>query len=65
MPFKFYCDFSGYSDIAIGLGRVLGFELMQNFNLPYLARNVREFWSRWHISLSTWFRDYVYIALGW
>lgn len=62
--FQIYCDFSGYSDIAIGLGRVLGFELMQNFNLPYLARNVREFWSRWHISLSTWFRDYVYIALG-
>lgn len=62
--FQIYCDFSGYSDIAIGLAHILGFDLTQNFNLPYLARNVREFWSRWHISLSSWFRDYVYIPLG-
>lgn len=61
---QIYCDFSGYSDIARGAARVMGFELMQNFNLPYFARSVREFWSRWHISLSTWFRDYLYIPLG-
>src|ERR1700741_4174995 len=62
--FQIYCDFSGYSDIAVGSARVMGFDLMQNFNLPYISRSVREFWSRWHISLSTWFRDYLYIPLG-
>lgn len=62
--FQIYCDFSGYSDIAIGSARVLGFDLMENFKQPYLSQSVREFWSRWHISLSTWFRDYVYIPLG-
>ncbi len=62
--FQIYCDFSGYSDIAIGSAKLLGVDLMQNFNSPYLSRSIREFWSRWHISLSTWFRDYVYIPLG-
>ena len=62
--FQIYCDFSGYSDMAIGVARMLGFELMGNFRQPYLAGSVKEFWSRWHISLSTWFRDYVYIPLG-
>ena len=62
--FQIYCDFSGYSDIAIGLGRLFGFDLMKNFNYPYFSRNVAEFWRRWHISLSTWFRDYLYIPLG-
>lgn len=62
--FQIYCDFSAYSDIAIGTARILGFRLMENFRQPYLARSVREFWGRWHISLSTWFRDYVYIPLG-
>ena len=62
--FQIYCDFSGYSDIAIGSARIFGFDLMQNFNLPYLSKSISEFWSRWHISLSTWFRDYVYIPLG-
>ena len=62
--FQIYCDFSGYTDIAIGSARVLGYDLMQNFNLPYLARSISDFWQRWHISLSTWFRDYVYIPLG-
>ena len=62
--FQIYCDFSGYSDIAIGLGKTLGFDLMTNFNKPYLSRSFGEFWKRWHISLSTWFRDYVYIPLG-
>lgn len=61
---QIYCDFSGYSYIAIGAARVLGFDLMENFNAPYLARNVADFWHRWHISLSTWFRDYIYIPLG-
>jgi alginate O-acetyltransferase complex protein AlgI len=61
---QIYCDFSGYSDIAIGAARVMGFDLMQNFNLPYFAKSVKEFWNRWHISLSTWFKDYVYIPLG-
>jgi alginate O-acetyltransferase complex protein AlgI len=61
---QIYFDFSGYSDMAIGLGRMLGFELPQNFNYPYIARSVREFWHRWHISLSTWFQDYLYIPLG-
>jgi alginate O-acetyltransferase complex protein AlgI len=62
--FQIYCDFSGYSDIARGCSRVMGIELMKNFNAPYLARSIKEFWSRWHISLSTWFRDYLYIPLG-
>lgn len=61
---QIYCDFSGYSDIAIGSARLLGFDLMQNFKTPYLSRNFKEFWRRWHVSLSTWFRDYVYIPLG-
>lgn len=62
--FQIYGDFSGYSDIAIGSGRLLGFDLMRNFNYPYFSRDVAEFWKRWHISLSTWFRDYLYIPLG-
>ncbi|MFD2564612.1 MBOAT family O-acyltransferase [Aquimarina rubra] len=62
--FQIYGDFSGYSDIAIGTARLLGFDLMKNFNFPYLSKNLTEFWRRWHISLSTWFRDYVYIPLG-
>jgi len=62
--FQIYCDFSGYSDIAIGTARVMGFKLMTNFNAPYFAESISEFWKRWHISLSTWFRDYVYIPLG-
>lgn len=61
---QIYGDFSGYSDIARGLAKILGFELMLNFNRPYFATNLREFWQRWHISLSTWLRDYVYIPLG-
>lgn len=61
---QIYFDFSGYSDMAIGLGRMLGFEFRENFNYPYISRSVREFWQRWHISLSTWFRDYLYIPLG-
>jgi len=61
---EIYCDFSGYSDIAIGCARLFGVELMTNFKSPYLSFSIREFWSRWHISLSTWFRDYVYIPLG-
>lgn len=62
--FQIYCDFSGYSDIAIGAARVMGFDLMKNFHRPYHAKSVSEFWKRWHISLSTWFRDYLYIPLG-
>jgi len=62
--FQIYCDFSGYSDIAMGSARVLGFDLMQNFKKPYLACSIKEFWRRWHVSLSTWFMDYVYIPLG-
>lgn len=62
--FQIYFDFSGYTDIAIGCGKLLGFDIPDNFNLPYLARNMREFWQRWHISLSTWLRDYLYISLG-
>ncbi len=62
--FQIYCDFSGYSDIAIGAARTMGFELMTNFRRPYLSTNIIEFWKRWHISLSTWFRDYLYIPLG-
>ena len=62
--FQIYGDFSGYSDIAIGTARLFGFQLMQNFAFPYFSRDVAEFWRRWHISLSTWFRDYLYIPLG-
>lgn len=62
--FQIYGDFSGYSDIAIGTSRLFGFDLKQNFAYPYFSRNIAEFWRRWHISLSTWFRDYVYIPLG-
>jgi len=61
---QIYCDFSGYSDIAIGTARLFGFNLMQNFAFPYFSRDIAEFWRRWHISLSTWFRDYLYIPLG-
>lgn len=62
--FQIYGDFSGYSDIAIGTSRLFGFDLMRNFNYPYFSRDIAEFWRRWHISLSTWFRDYLYIPLG-
>ena len=62
--FQIYCDFSGYSDIAIGAGRLLGISLVRNFAYPYFSQSISEFWRRWHISLSTWFRDYVYIPLG-
>jgi alginate O-acetyltransferase complex protein AlgI len=62
--FQIYCDFSAYSDIAIGSARILGYDLMQNFRLPYLATSISGFWKRWHISLSSWFGDYVYIPLG-
>ena len=61
---QIYCDFSGYSDIALGVARLLGFELLNNFKVPYFSRDIAEFWRRWHISLSSWFRDYVYIPLG-
>lgn len=61
---QIYYDFSGYSDMAIGLGRMFGFRFLENFNYPYISRSVREFWRRWHISLSSWFRDYLYIPLG-
>ena len=61
---QIYCDFSGYTDIAIGCARIMGIRLMQNFDRPYSARSIKEFWDRWHISLSTWFRDYLYIPLG-
>ena len=61
---QIYCDFSGYSDIAIGTARLFGFNLMRNFSYPYFARDIAEFWRKWHISLSTWFRDYLYIPLG-
>ncbi|HEY3860397.1 MAG TPA: MBOAT family O-acyltransferase [Verrucomicrobiae bacterium] len=62
--FQIYCDFAGYSNIAFGIARLFGFTLVRNFNCPYFSRNTAEFWQRWHISLSTWFRDYVYIPLG-
>lgn len=62
--FQIYCDFSGYSDIAIGLSRLFGFDLMRNFKYPYFSRNVAEFWQKWHISLTSWFRDYLYLPLG-
>ena len=61
---QIYCDFSGYSDIAVGAARVLGFRLMKNFDLPYFATTIGDFWRKWHISLSSWFRDYIYIPLG-
>ena len=61
---QIYFDFSGYSDMAIGLGRMFGFEFRENFNYPYMASSIKDFWRRWHISLSSWFRDYVYIPLG-
>ncbi len=61
---QIYCDFSGYTDIAIGCAKTMGFDLMKNFNRPYFAGNIQDFWRRWHISLSTWFRDYLYIPLG-
>lgn len=61
---QIYFDFSGYSDMAIGLGRMFGFKFLENFNFPYIAKSIREFWQRWHISLSNWFRDYLYIPLG-
>ena len=61
---QIYFDFSGYSDMAIGLGRMLGFTFLENFNYPYISQSIREFWRRWHISLSTWSRDYLYIPLG-
>lgn len=62
--FQIYCDFAGYSNIAIGTAKVMGFNLMTNFNRPYFSRSISEFWKRWHISLSTWFKDYLYISLG-
>jgi alginate O-acetyltransferase complex protein AlgI len=62
--FQIYCDFSGYSDIALGSAKVMGFDLMENFRTPYFSTSISEFWRRWHISLSTWFRDYLYIPLG-
>jgi D-alanyl-lipoteichoic acid acyltransferase DltB (MBOAT superfamily) len=61
---QIYCDFSGYTDMARGMARMLGFDLMRNFNLPYFATSVQDFWRRWHISLSTWLRDYLYVPLG-
>lgn len=62
--FQIYYDFSAYSDMAIGLGKMLGFDFLENFNYPYISKSIQEFWRRWHISLSTWFRDYLYIPLG-
>jgi D-alanyl-lipoteichoic acid acyltransferase DltB (MBOAT superfamily) len=62
--FQIYCDFSGYSDMAIGAAKVMGFDLMTNFRMPYFSKSIGEFWKRWHISLSTWFKDYLYIPLG-
>lgn len=62
--FQIYCDFSGYSDIAIGTAKLFGIDLLKNFSFPYFSRNIAEFWRRWHISLTTWFRDYIYIPLG-
>ncbi|MBR0501904.1 MAG: MBOAT family protein [Paludibacteraceae bacterium] len=62
--FQIFFDFSGYSDMAIGLGRIFGFEFLENFNYPYIAKSVKDFWRRWHISMSSWFKDYLYIPLG-
>jgi D-alanyl-lipoteichoic acid acyltransferase DltB (MBOAT superfamily) len=61
---QIYCDFAGYSAIAIGVSKIMGINLMENFDTPYFSRNIKEFWRRWHISLSTWFKDYLYIPLG-
>jgi alginate O-acetyltransferase complex protein AlgI len=61
---QIYFDFSGYSDMAIGLGKMFGFDFLENFNYPYISKSIQEFWRRWHISLSTWFRDYLYIPMG-
>ena len=61
---QIYFDFSAYSDMAIGLGKMFGFDFLENFNYPYISKSVTEFWRRWHISLGTWFKDYVYIPLG-
>ena len=61
---QIFCDFSGYSDIAIGTARVFGYDLMKNFKSPYFANSLTDFWRRWHISLSSWFKDYVYIRIG-
>jgi D-alanyl-lipoteichoic acid acyltransferase DltB (MBOAT superfamily) len=61
---QIYCDFAGYTDIAIGCAKIMGINLMQNFNRPYIAKSIQEFWRRWHISLSTWFKDYIYVPLG-
>ncbi len=61
---QIYFDFSGYSDMAVGLGKMFGFEFLENFNFPYISQSIKDFWRRWHISLSTWFRDYLYIPLG-
>ncbi len=62
--FQIYFDFSGYSDMAIGLGKMFGFDFLENFNYPYISQSITEFWRRWHISLGTWFKDYVYVSLG-
>jgi alginate O-acetyltransferase complex protein AlgI len=62
--FQIYYDFSGYSDMAIGLGKMFGFSFLENFNYPYISKSISEFWRRWHISLGSWFRDYVYFPLG-
>ena len=62
--FQIYCDFSGYSDIALGTAKLFGFELLTNFKFPYFSNNIKEFWKRWHVSLSSWFRDYIFIPLG-
>src|SRR5206468_6991905 len=62
--FRIYADFSGYSDMALGTAHLFGYRLVQNFNMPYLSVNVSEFWRRWHVSLSTWLRDYLFIPLG-
>ena len=61
---QIYFDFSGYSDMAIGVSRMMGYKLNINFNFPYLSKNIADFWRRWHISLSNWIRDYIYIPLG-
>ena len=62
--FQTYFDFSGYSDMAIGLGKIFGFNFLENFNYPYMSKSITEFWRRWHISLGTWFKEYLYIPLG-
>ena len=62
--FQIYYDFSAYSDMAIGMGRIFGFKFLENFNFPYISKSITDFWRRWHISLSSWFRDYIYIPLG-